>query len=44
LRARFGDLPAAAGARVEAADAPTLERWGLHVLTATTLDDVFAST
>ncbi len=40
LRTRFGELPAAAVARVEVADGPTLEHWGERVLTAQTLDDV----
>jgi hypothetical protein len=37
LRTRFGELPAAAIARVESADAAVLERWGERVLSAKTL-------
>ena len=40
LRARFGELPAAAVARVEAADVALLERWGERVLGAKTLAEV----
>jgi hypothetical protein len=40
LRARFGELPPAAVARVEAADIPVLEQWGERVLSAKTLVDV----
>lgn len=42
LRTKFGELPADALARVEAADVDTLSRWVGRVLTATTLGDVFA--
>jgi hypothetical protein len=41
LCARFGELPAAAVARIEAADVVELERWGERVLGAQTLADVF---
>jgi hypothetical protein len=40
LRARFGELPAAAVARVEAADTAALERWGERMFDAVTLDEV----
>jgi hypothetical protein len=40
LRARFGELPATAVARVEAADIAAVERWGERVLSAKTLADV----
>ena len=41
LRARFGSVPAATIARIEAADATHIERWGDRVLTVQTLDEVF---
>lgn len=40
LRARFGELPASAIARIEAADTADLERWGERVLGAKTLAEV----
>jgi Domain of unknown function (DUF4351) len=40
LRARFGELPAPATARIEAADVAELDRWGDRVLGAQTLDEV----
>ena len=40
LRARFGELPANAVARIEAAQAAELERWGERVLGAQTLNEV----
>jgi hypothetical protein len=40
LRARFGELPAAVVARIDAADVAELERWGERVLGARTLDEV----
>jgi predicted transposase YdaD len=40
LRARFGELPAAALRRIEAAESATLERWGERVLTAGSLAEV----
>ena len=40
LRARFGELPAAAVARIEAAETAEIERWGERVLGAQTLVDV----
>ncbi len=40
LRARFGELPAGAVARVESAEIAVLERWGERVLSAKTLADV----
>ncbi|MCC6557532.1 MAG: DUF4351 domain-containing protein [Polyangiaceae bacterium] len=42
LRARFGELPADAVARIEAAGVVELERWGERVLAAQTLAEVFA--
>lgn len=41
LRARFGELPVAAVARIEAAEAGELERWSERVLAAETLAEVF---
>jgi hypothetical protein len=41
LRSRFGDLPQAIVARVEAAEPDTLEGWGERVLTAKSLAEVF---
>jgi Domain of unknown function (DUF4351) len=40
LRARFGELPAAAVARIEAADLADIERWGERILDAPTLAEV----
>jgi hypothetical protein len=40
LRARFGELPAAAVARVEGAEILVLERWGERVLSAKSLVEV----
>jgi hypothetical protein len=40
LRARFGELPAATVARIEAADLADLERWSERVLGAQTLAEV----
>jgi hypothetical protein len=40
LRVRFGELPAVAVARIEAADMADLERWGERVLGAQTLAEV----
>jgi len=40
LRARFGELPAATVARIEAAEIADLERWGDRVLGAQTLAEV----
>ncbi|WP_428262277.1 DUF4351 domain-containing protein [Haliangium sp.] len=41
LATRFGALPDDLRARIDHADAASLERWGTRVLSATTLDDVF---
>jgi hypothetical protein len=41
LQQRFGPLAATMDARIEEADAPTIERWSQHLLTATAIDDVF---
>ncbi|WP_437739153.1 DUF4351 domain-containing protein [Sorangium sp. So ce1504] len=43
LRARFGELPAAVVARIDAADVAELERWGERVLGARTLDEVLGA-
>jgi hypothetical protein len=40
LRSRFGELPAAAVARIEAADVADIERWGERILGARTLAEV----
>jgi hypothetical protein len=42
LRARFGPVPAKVSAKVQAADAATLSRWAVRVLTAPSLKDVLA--
>lgn len=42
LRARFGELPTAAVARIQAAGTADLERWGERVLNAQTLDEVLS--
>ena len=41
LTLRFGPLPEEAGARLDAADVPTLDGWAERVLTAATLGEVF---
>ncbi|MGB3965542.1 MAG: Rpn family recombination-promoting nuclease/putative transposase, partial [Planctomycetota bacterium] len=41
LAARFGELPAAIGERLQSADAESLQRWGRRLLTAPTLAAVF---
>jgi flagellar biosynthesis/type III secretory pathway protein FliH len=43
LRARFGELPETALARIEAAGPSELEQWGERVLNAQTLDDVLGN-
>jgi hypothetical protein len=43
LTERFGSLPAAVTRRVARASPPELKRWGRRILTAASLDDVFAS-
>ena len=43
LRIRFGTLPTDAVARVQAADPEALLHWSERVLSATTLDEVFAA-
>jgi hypothetical protein len=40
LRTRFGELPAAAVARIQAADTAELEQWADRVLSAKTLAEV----
>lgn len=42
LQARFGPLPEANAERLAAADAATLQRWSLRVLTARELAEVLA--
>jgi hypothetical protein len=42
VRRRFGRLPRSASARIRQADRTTLERWAEQVLTARSIDDVFA--
>ncbi len=42
LKRRFGVLPGWARDRVLAADTDTMEEWGLRVLDAASLDEVFA--
>ncbi len=44
LRLRFGELPAAALARLEAADVPELDAWTERFVTASRLEDVLGST
>ena len=44
LRLRFGDVPAASEARIDAADQQQLDTWLERVLIAPTLDDVLAPT
>lgn len=43
LRKRFGELPAGVVARIDAADEPSIARWAEQLLTAGTLDAVFAT-
>lgn len=43
LRARFGELPPATVARVEAAEPETLEAWAVRLLTVQRLDEVFGA-
>lgn len=42
LGARFGNLPREIEEKVHAADKDTLERWGLQLLTANSLDEALA--
>ena len=42
LTLRFGEIPEAVQQRIDAADAETLLLWSERVLTASTLDDIFA--
>jgi hypothetical protein len=42
LHARFGSVPIEAERRVRTATAAELDRWAIAVLTAPSLDDVFA--
>jgi hypothetical protein len=43
LRLRFGELPQAAVARVDAAEIDELEQWGERVLTASSLDELLGA-
>jgi hypothetical protein len=43
LRTRFGELPPATVARVEAAEPETLEAWAVRLLTVQRLDEVFGA-
>jgi hypothetical protein len=43
LRQRFRRLPAATTARIDQADAATLDTWAARVLTAESLDDVLGT-
>lgn len=43
LRKRFGALPVATEARIQAADAAQLDVWADRVLTASTLDEVLGA-
>ena len=40
LRLRFGELPAAVVARIEAADVAELDIWAERIITASRLEDV----
>lgn len=42
LRGKFGAVPPDAAARVESADVETLSRWSIRLLSADSLDEVFA--
>ena len=42
LTHRFGELPAGVEARIRSADDANLQRWGVRLLDANTLDAVFA--
>jgi hypothetical protein len=42
LESRFGPLPPEINERLAAANAATLQRWGLRILTATRIDEVLA--
>jgi hypothetical protein len=44
LRGRFGEIPAEAVARIEAADEPQLHAWLKRAVTAATLDDALTPT
>ena len=41
LRSRFGELPAATVARIEASEPEALEAWGERLLRARSLEEVF---
>ena len=43
LQRRFGDTPSWANDKIAKADLPTLEKWGLQLLDAQSLEDVFES-
>ena len=42
VRKRFGEIPPAVEERIRAADRDTLDRWAERILTATTIDELFA--
>jgi hypothetical protein len=44
LRLRFGELPAAVVARIEAAEIPELDVWIERIVTASRLEDVLEAT
>ena len=44
LRQRFGELPSAVVARIEAAEVPELEAWIERIIPASRLEDVLAAT
>ena len=44
FRLRFGELPAAIVARVEAAEVPELDLWAERFVTASRLEDVLGPT
>ncbi|MEO5334358.1 MAG: DUF4351 domain-containing protein [Magnetococcus sp. YQC-5] len=44
LQRRFGEVPAWASEKLDKAESPALEEWGLRLLDAQSLDEVFADT
>ena len=42
LKKRFGSLPDWAGQKLKEADSATLETWGLNLLSANRLEDIFS--
>ena len=43
LRARFGAVPSTISARLEAANTTELTQWAVRLLSASTIEDVFAT-